>query len=142
MYVYSYYIVQLNKASKFNLRVYLTIFVKCFNWIFSYFQLLDKIFCFVWFQTILQQSTLSVVMEVRPHFLVPDTNCYIDYLPQLQMISRAVSSTQQHLYTLMVPLVGKCCWNYFNLINVLTAVVMINYLYHSVLVKVVLTLYV
>ena len=63
------------------------------------------------FQAILQKSSLSVEIEVRPKHLVPDTNCFIDYLPQLQSISKATSSAQP-LYTLMVPLVGKLYDNY------------------------------
>ncbi|XP_044015276.1 uncharacterized protein LOC122857262 isoform X2 [Aphidius gifuensis] len=55
-------------------------------------------------QDILQKSPLSVEIEIRPRQLVPDTNCFIDYLSQLQIITRAVSGTQP-LFTLMVPLV-------------------------------------
>lgn len=58
------------------------------------------------FQQILQKSSVSVEIEVRPRQLVPDTNCFIDYLPQLQNITKAVSGAQP-IYTLMVPLVGK-----------------------------------
>ncbi|KOX71356.1 Telomerase-binding protein EST1A [Melipona quadrifasciata] len=53
---------------------------------------------------ILQKSSVSVEIEVRPRQLVPDTNCFIDYLPQLQNIAKAVSGAQP-IYTLMVPLV-------------------------------------
>ncbi|GAB1864306.1 EST1A protein [Camponotus japonicus] len=55
-------------------------------------------------QAILQKSSVSVEIEVRPRQLVPDTNCFIDYLPQLQIIARATSGAQP-IYTLMVPLV-------------------------------------
>ncbi|XP_034941646.1 uncharacterized protein Smg6 isoform X2 [Chelonus insularis] len=55
-------------------------------------------------QEILQKSSVSVEIEVRPRQLVPDTNCFIDYLPQLQAITRATSGTQP-LFTLMIPLV-------------------------------------
>ncbi|XP_031779965.1 telomerase-binding protein EST1A isoform X3 [Nasonia vitripennis] len=55
-------------------------------------------------QAILQKSSLSVEIEVRPKYLVPDTNCFIDYLPQLQSIAKAISGAQP-IYTLMVPLV-------------------------------------
>ncbi|XP_070165701.1 telomerase-binding protein EST1A isoform X4 [Polyergus mexicanus] len=55
-------------------------------------------------QAILQKSSVSVEIEVRPRQLVPDTNCFIDYLPQLQTIARAISGAQP-IYTLMVPLV-------------------------------------
>lgn len=56
----------------------------------------------------MRESEVTVEMEVRPHYLIPDTNCFIDYLPQLAAITKAVSSNgQEHLYTLMVPLVGE-----------------------------------
>ncbi|XP_012061387.1 PREDICTED: LOW QUALITY PROTEIN: telomerase-binding protein EST1A [Atta cephalotes] len=55
-------------------------------------------------QAILQKSSVSVEIEVRPRQLVPDTNCFIDYLQQLQIIARATSGAQP-IYTLMVPLV-------------------------------------
>ncbi|XP_078044593.1 uncharacterized protein LOC144474030 isoform X1 [Augochlora pura] len=55
-------------------------------------------------QQILQNSSVSVEIEVRPRQLVPDTNCFIDYLPQLQNITK-VTSNVQPIYTLMVPLV-------------------------------------
>ncbi|XP_029049642.1 telomerase-binding protein EST1A-like isoform X2 [Osmia bicornis bicornis] len=55
-------------------------------------------------QQILQNSSVSVEIEVRPRQLVPDTNCFIDYLPQLQNITKATSGAQP-IYTLMVPLV-------------------------------------
>nr|CAD7207484.1 unnamed protein product [Timema douglasi] len=57
--------------------------------------------------TILRETVVSVEIEVKPHYLVPDTNCFIDYLPQLQKISQATTSQHQPLYTLMVPLVGE-----------------------------------
>lgn len=59
------------------------------------------------FQAILQNSSVAVEIEVRPKHLVPDTNCFIDYLPQLQNITKASSNNAQHMYTLMVPLVGE-----------------------------------
>lgn len=55
-------------------------------------------------QQILQKSSVSVEIEVRPRQLVPDTNCFIDYLPQLQNIAKAIAGAQP-IYTLMVPLV-------------------------------------
>ncbi|XP_026668132.1 telomerase-binding protein EST1A-like isoform X2 [Ceratina calcarata] len=55
-------------------------------------------------QQILQKSSVSVEIEVRPRQLVPDTNCFIDYLPQLQNIAKVTSGIQP-IYTLMVPLV-------------------------------------
>ncbi|KAF5286717.1 hypothetical protein FQR65_LT12470 [Abscondita terminalis] len=50
-------------------------------------------------QKILQQSVVSVHIEIRPKILVPDTNCFIDYLSNIKAIVDA------HVYTLMVPLV-------------------------------------
>lgn len=64
------------------------------------------VYVFIMFQAILQKSSVSVEIEVRPRQLVPDTNCFIDYLPQLQTIARATSGAQP-IYILMVPLVGK-----------------------------------
>lgn len=63
--------------------------------------------CDFCFKAILRDSVVSVEIEVKPHNLVPDTNCFIDYLSQLQIIARA-GTAPQHYYTLMVPLVGKC----------------------------------
>uniref|UniRef100_A0A336N3P0 CSON005905 protein n=2 Tax=Culicoides sonorensis TaxID=179676 RepID=A0A336N3P0_CULSO len=51
-------------------------------------------------QDILRQSTVALCIEVRPRFLVPDTNCFVDYLSMLQAIGNAYP-----LYQLMVPLV-------------------------------------
>lgn len=53
------------------------------------------------FQKILSQSVVSVHIEIRPKYLVPDTNCFIDYLTMIKAVAEA------HFYTLMVPLVGK-----------------------------------
>ncbi|KAF2892803.1 hypothetical protein ILUMI_13369 [Ignelater luminosus] len=50
-------------------------------------------------QKILQQSVVSVQIEIRPKILVPDTNCFIDYLCMIKKI------VEVHVYTLMVPLV-------------------------------------
>ncbi|XP_039292112.1 telomerase-binding protein EST1A isoform X2 [Nilaparvata lugens] len=57
-------------------------------------------------QAILRECEKTVEMEVRPHYLVPDTNCLIDYLPQLATIANAKSSpTNEYIYSLIVPLV-------------------------------------
>lgn len=53
-------------------------------------------------QDILRKSTVSLRIEVRPKYLVPDTNCFIDFLDQLRSICKA-----HPLYQLIVPLVGK-----------------------------------
>ncbi|XP_052900031.1 telomerase-binding protein EST1A [Anopheles moucheti] len=51
-------------------------------------------------QDILSQSTIAVTIEVRPRFLVPDTNCFVDYLSAIEMIAKA-----HPLYQLMVPII-------------------------------------
>ncbi|XP_055539477.1 uncharacterized protein LOC129726593 isoform X2 [Wyeomyia smithii] len=51
-------------------------------------------------QDILSQSTIALNIEVRPRLLVPDTNCFVDYLTDIESISQA-----HPLYQLMVPLV-------------------------------------
>lgn len=61
-------------------------------------------------QAILRDSVVLVEIEVLPHYLVPDTNCFVDYLPDLQTISEAANSSRQPVYVLMVPLVGE--WEY------------------------------
>jgi len=50
-------------------------------------------------QKILQQSVVSVHIIVKPKNLVPDTNCFIDFLVLLKKIAAS------RMYTLMVPLV-------------------------------------
>ncbi|KAI8434949.1 hypothetical protein MSG28_003416 [Choristoneura fumiferana] len=52
-------------------------------------------------QEMLRVSGVSVEVEVRPRWLVPDTNCFIDHLPLLQ----AVVAAPAQPYTLAVPLV-------------------------------------
>ncbi|KAL4710757.1 hypothetical protein ACJJTC_004402 [Scirpophaga incertulas] len=52
-------------------------------------------------QEILRGSWVSVEVEVRPRWLVPDTNCFIDHLALLQAVVAAPSQP----YTLAVPLV-------------------------------------
>uniref|UniRef100_A0A182N064 PINc domain-containing protein n=1 Tax=Anopheles dirus TaxID=7168 RepID=A0A182N064_9DIPT len=49
---------------------------------------------------ILSQSTIAVSIEVHPRFLVPDTNCFVDYLPAIEVIAKA-----HPLYQLMVPII-------------------------------------
>ncbi|XP_052219123.1 telomerase-binding protein EST1A-like isoform X2 [Dreissena polymorpha] len=46
-----------------------------------------------------KNKTHSIEMEVRPIFLIPDTNCFIDHLPSLQKLIVA-----RH-YTIVIPLV-------------------------------------
>ncbi|XP_050345669.1 telomerase-binding protein EST1A [Nymphalis io] len=52
-------------------------------------------------QEMLSSSWVSVEVEVRPRWLVPDTNCFIDHLPLLQ----AVAAAPGQPYQLAVPLV-------------------------------------
>ncbi|KAJ2952733.1 hypothetical protein O0L34_g7085 [Tuta absoluta] len=52
-------------------------------------------------QEILRGGWVSVEVEVRPRWLVPDTNCFIDHLPLL----RAVLALPGQPYSLAVPLV-------------------------------------
>ncbi|XP_052757427.1 uncharacterized protein LOC113517389 isoform X2 [Galleria mellonella] len=52
-------------------------------------------------QEILGGGWVSVEVEVRPRWLVPDTNCFIDHLPLLQAVAEAPSQP----YILAVPLV-------------------------------------
>ncbi|XP_013186546.1 telomerase-binding protein EST1A isoform X2 [Amyelois transitella] len=52
-------------------------------------------------QEILRSGWVSVEVEVRPRWLVPDTNCFIDHLPRLA----AVAGQPSPPYMLAVPLV-------------------------------------
>lgn len=45
---------------------------------------------------------VSAEIEVRPRWLVPDTNCFIDHLSLLQRVTEAEGLP----YLLAVPLVG------------------------------------
>ncbi|XP_073972524.1 smg6 nonsense mediated mRNA decay factor isoform X3 [Rhodnius prolixus] len=55
-------------------------------------------------QKVISQSEVMTEMEVRPHDLVPDTNCFIDCLPQIEALLKILPH-QQHPYIFMVPLV-------------------------------------
>jgi len=48
----------------------------------------------------LQQEVRSIRLEIRPQFLVPDTNCFIDYLHGITMLL-AVKR-----FTVIIPLIG------------------------------------
>lgn len=52
------------------------------------------------FQAVLQTSG-QLELEVRPHFLVPDTNGFIDHLGGLKKL------LQCGTYIIVVPLIGK-----------------------------------
>ncbi|KAK6625110.1 hypothetical protein RUM43_005401 [Polyplax serrata] len=56
-------------------------------------------------QAILQQSGLSVVIEVKPKYLVPDTNCFIDYLELLKKIATSCAPGMEPYYILTIPLI-------------------------------------
>jgi protein SMG6 len=45
---------------------------------------------------------VALNIEVRPKFLVPDTNCFVDYMKEIKAIADA-----HPLYQLMVPIVGE-----------------------------------
>jgi protein SMG6 len=45
---------------------------------------------------------VALHIEVRPKYLVPDTNCFVDYLAEIEAIANA-----HPLYQLMVPIVGE-----------------------------------
>jgi protein SMG6 len=53
-------------------------------------------------QDILSQSTVALHIEVRPRYLIPDTNCFVDYIEEIKAIANA-----HPLYQLMIPIVGK-----------------------------------
>lgn len=53
-------------------------------------------------QDILSNSVVAVWLEVRPRYLIPDTNCFIDDLELIKAIANA-----HPLYQLMIPIVGK-----------------------------------
>ena len=54
-----------------------------------------------------EMAAFSIEMEIKPHYLVPDTNCFIDHLDELERIAKTMSaSTQRPLYSLMVPVIG------------------------------------
>ncbi|XP_022172411.1 telomerase-binding protein EST1A-like isoform X2 [Myzus persicae] len=56
-------------------------------------------------QEILKQASYCIEIEIKPHFVVPDTNCFIDYLPQLEKLIYSLSHAQEHTCTLMIPTV-------------------------------------
>lgn len=57
---------------------------------------------------ILEQTNISQCIEVRPKYLIPDTNCFIDFLDHLKTLA-----TTRKLYRLLVPTVGKDFFFYF-----------------------------
>lgn len=67
------------------------------------------------FQAILQQSGLSVVIEVKPKYLVPDTNCFIDYLELLKKIAASCAPGMEPYYILAIPLIGEAFSSVYSL---------------------------
>lgn len=57
---------------------------------------------FLLLQDILRQSSVQVHIEVRPKYLIPDTNCFIDSCQSLIRIAESYP-----LFQLLVPLVGE-----------------------------------
>lgn len=53
-------------------------------------------------QDILSQRTVALHIEVRPRYLMPDTNCFVDDLIAINAIANA-----HPLYQLMIPITGK-----------------------------------
>ncbi|CAO1399696.1 unnamed protein product [Diamesa serratosioi] len=51
-------------------------------------------------QDILSQSTVALHIEVRPKYLIPDTNCFVDDLNSIRAIANA-----HPLYQLMIPII-------------------------------------
>lgn len=55
------------------------------------------------FQDILSQGTVALHIEVRPRYLIPDTNCFVDDLISIN----AIANAHPPLYQLMIPITGK-----------------------------------
>lgn len=52
-------------------------------------------------ETLLQRmSSQNVCMEIRPKYLITDTNCFIDFLPQIKQLSQVYP-----LYNVLIPIV-------------------------------------
>ena len=51
----------------------------------------------------LKQVDSNIYIEVRPKYLMPDTNCFIDCLEDFEKLCQAYTH-----YTLIIPLTGKC----------------------------------
>lgn len=70
------------------------------NFWFLYF-ISSSIKFIIWFWQAILRERVQVELEVRPKYLVADTNCYIDHLNALVRLAR-----EKH-YTIVAPLVGK-----------------------------------
>ncbi|KAL1452128.1 hypothetical protein WDU94_006434 [Cyamophila willieti] len=62
---------------------------------------------------------IRVQLEIRPHYLVPDTNCFIDYLSELKclankkMMNQTAAVLKRNVFTILIP-----CIVYNELINI------------------------
>uniref|UniRef100_A0A8D8US36 Telomerase-binding protein EST1A n=1 Tax=Cacopsylla melanoneura TaxID=428564 RepID=A0A8D8US36_9HEMI len=62
---------------------------------------------------------IRVQLEIRPHYLVPDTNCFIDYLSELKglahkkMVNQSAAVLKRNVFTILIP-----CIVYNELINI------------------------
>lgn len=66
----------------------------------------DYIIMPLFLQEILKQASYCTEIEIKPHYVVPDTNCFIDHLPELEKLIHSFSNAQEHTCTLMIPTVG------------------------------------
>lgn len=71
------------------------------SWKYFLYYIFNQRVKFILFLQTLLEGSVTLEMEVRPRFLVPDTNCFIEHL---DLIKALVNCTP---YTVMVPLVGK-----------------------------------
>lgn len=69
-------------------------------------------FFLVYSQDILSQSTVALHIEVRPRYLIPDTNCFVDDLISIKAIASA-----HPLYQLMIPITGKTFFAFLQLLT-------------------------
>lgn len=63
----------------------------------------------IYFQDILSQSTVALHIEVRPRYLIPDTNCFVDDLISIKAIASA-----HPLYQLMIPITGEVILHFYS----------------------------
>lgn len=78
-------------------------------------------------QEILKQASFYTEIEIKPHYVVPDTNCFIDYLPQLEQLIHSFSHAQEHTCTLMVPTVGELNNSNFYKCNIILCIYIYMY---------------
>jgi hypothetical protein len=58
-----------------------------------------------------EEDLRGVVIEVRPSYLIPDTNTFIDHMTTLATI---IESSK---YNVLVPTVGKLCFSFVRLLK-------------------------